>query len=398
MFGSARILGDRAKVNVGIKNGTGLLKMAARLFSSPISQCDLFAGGGLNRWFIVDNNDGGYYAAYACEGDKDMKTLNRSDNFNRQSPDGYIGFSSFKESLTTSALKMPEAMVAGVLECGETLDIAMGKDFRSIYFVMLTRLTMLHGIPDVDARRILDHHNVSRTATYKKTMETVVEESVAKIISDYEGVKVPMSEAELSVIAAIDGSFDALSLERDAFQLGFEGDFTSTEYHLNEINQWILMQKEELRSSEKDFQFWKSKCNVGLETLISSKDKEMVEFDERVESVKLARLLTIKSIDGAEKALATLVDAGNSFEEVITRLKDKIQALRGEEFTATEAISKMEMEKKTMMASFDERIKVAESDHAVALGGANAAASRIETVKAAMQEMKKSLNDSLALL
>ena len=372
--------------------------MAARLFVSPISQGDLFAGGDLNRWFIVDNNDGGYYAAYACEGDKDMQTLNRSDNFNRQSPEGYIGFSSFKESLTTSALKMPEAMVAGELECGETLDIAMGKDFRSIYFVMLTRLTMLHGIPDVDARRILDHHNVSWTATYKKTMETVVEESVAKIISDHEGVKVPISEAELSVIAAVDGSFDALSLERDAFQLGFEGDFTSTEYHLNEINQWILMQKEELQSAEKDFQFWESKRSVGLETLISSKDKESAEFDERVESVKLARLLTMKSIDGAEKALASLVDTGNSFDEVITTLKDKIQALRKEEVTATEAISKMDMEKKAMMASFDERIKVAESDHAVALGGANAAASRIETVKAAMEEMKKSLMVSLALL
>ena len=398
MFSAARILADRAKVDVGIKNGTGRLKMAARLFVSPISQGDLFAGGDLNRWFIVDNNDGGYYAAYACEGDKDMQTLNRSDNFNRQSPEGYIGFSSFKESLTTSALKMPEAMVAGELECGETLDIAMGKDFRSIYFVMLTRLTMLHGIPDVDARRILDHHNVSWTATYKKTMETVVEESVAKIISDHEGVKVPISEAELSVIAAVDGSFDALSLERDAFQLGFEGDFTSTEYHLNEINQWILMQKEELQSAEKDFQFWESKRSVGLETLISSKDKESAEFDERVESVKLARLLTMKSIDGAEKALASLVDTGNSFDEVITTLKDKIQALRKEEVTATEAISKMDMEKKAMMASFDERIKVAESDHAVALGGANAAASRIETVKAAMEEMKKSLMVSLALL
>jgi len=106
----------------------------------------------------------------------------------------------------------------------------------------------------------------------------------------------------------------------------------------------------------------------------------------------------MKSIDGAEKALASLVDTGNSFDEVITTLKDKIQALRKEEVTATEAISKMDMEKKAMMASFDERIKVAESDHAVALGGANAAASRIETVKAAMEEMKKSLMVSLALL
>lgn len=376
--------------------------MPMRLFSTSLTQSKFWESPEFhNQWYLVDNLHGDFWAAYGGIGGQDMLTLNRSDAFTKMSAAGVIGFSCIKESFTTSALKMPDAVIVGALLCGSVLDECMGKEFRSLHFTALAQMCLMYGVPDEDAVRILDRHNVSRTEQYRKPMEKAMGELVKKMVSEYDVGEDLLSGLELSIIAPIETDFTLTSLEKEEYLYGLNEESASYASNLGQVKELIRASKEDQLSALKDIAFWEAEMRAkDTEELLAAKDEALMQLTAREEELESVRLLKTKSIEGTEKALASLdvIDLRESLAVQISGLKGKLAELRVEEAANSEKMAMLAEEKTASVASFDDRIKAAESEHAVASAGLSAASDRLKTSVALLEEIKKSLMETLALI
>lgn len=397
------------KHNVGITKETGILRMAISPFE-PISQEQLWKSPLVGRWVLVANPDGGYpIAGIARVGAPDMETLNRSENFIRQSPGGFLDFDYISRPFSTSYLKFPSALVLGEVLCGETLNALMGKVGRDVYTVMQCRLALLEGMSDADIGSVLNRHGFSHETKFTKTLEPGISDAVAKIVLEHEtgGVVIPQQvfNPELSGIGHVDidqiEEFDPIG----TFDFDFEADRTpegSFKVDIEKMKVFIWSLKEEVLVADKDVSKWASKTReVGMAELLVCRDRAISEIDAQEESLKGAHVLNEKSIAGALNALASLDQTAlrESFSgNIVASLKEALVALRVEETGINAAIAKADEEKKSLVLSFDERIKAAESEHAVASAGLSAASARLSTSKGVLEEIRASLLETLALI